>query len=230
MCVTHLDLGTNLQTINTTIVDNILNSLISNSDTIHKYRKLCYNILVEPLDEIIIFEDYTNGIALLYIWIKDLVYRIEPNNKRCCDKLEKINQDSYIYYKIYITDFKSKGIIKKEILHIKPHVVFIIHTNYNYRKTKIILTLIDELISIGIKNIILVNEYDTKSQMYNYNSYTEYLYNNKDNIIKYFVDNKTHGSYDMPNNISCKNYYQDNIFCRTRLLFNNFVKWCCTNS
>jgi len=54
----------NYENINTKIVDNILNSLINDSNQLLLYKKLCYNIFVEQREEII-FYDYTLGDSLL---------------------------------------------------------------------------------------------------------------------------------------------------------------------
>ena len=57
------------------IVDNIFGSLINDANVIKKYKKLCYNILVEQR-ETIVFEDYSDKCRLLSNWLKDMIEAI----------------------------------------------------------------------------------------------------------------------------------------------------------
>lgn len=183
-----------IQNINTEIVDNILKSLISDENIISKYKKLCYNCIVNQ-ENTIIFEDYSNTNHLLTHWLKSLINRLSNNTAIYFDDNE---QNNYIY------SFNS----------VKPKLVIILG---KYIDKKTVNNKINLLTKLGIKNIIVL--YSDKC-MYNYDTYSKFIIDNKDYILSLFrSSNNTLYDY-FPSN-------PDDIFYFSYMLSNNYLKWCC---
>ena len=215
--VLYLSDKSNFNDIDTNIVYNIISSLINDKNIIQQYRKLCYNILVEQ-KETIIFEDYSNKCCLLSSWLSDLMFSI------CSDK-------HHNGYKCFF-DENEKSTYKKTFKNNKPRVVFINDiyekNDKKFRYNKIdIKKHIDFLKNLGIKNIIV--KYSIDNNQYNYKKYIEYIVENKEKITSLFSKK----SDDWYPNIECidcetKRGNYDDIFYLTSMLFNNFLKFCCS--
>lgn len=189
------------------IVNNILSSLIDDDNIIKQFNKLCYNILVEQ-KETIVFNDYSNKSCLLSSWLRDLMYTICPS------------EDMLIF------DITKKSTYRKTFKKNKPRVVFITKCyNGNYIEKDI-----EFLINLGVKNIVI--NYRINNNQYNYKKYIEYIVDNKDTIVSLCKIQHQHQNFHYPTSDSIEsetnmgNY--DDIFYLTTMLFNNFLKWCCT--
>jgi hypothetical protein len=174
------------------IVDNILDTLIS-IDRKKEYKKIMYNLLVKHNGEEIIFNDYK--FCYLAEWIKDIMYTLK-------------GEKEYIYSNEY---YNNKKVIKKLIESKKIKCVFI--SNFNTYRT--IENQIENFRALGLKIMIIKNNYDIKD-MYNENNYMKYLNDNKETICEYIVDKKKY-------NIG----FVNDIFCMENMLLTNFLKWCC---
>jgi hypothetical protein len=152
--------------INTDIVDDILDSLIS-LDTKKKFKKLMYNLIVKYEGEEIIFNDYKKN--HLGTWVTDILYTLRSN-------LEYIY--SYEYY-------GNKRNIKKLFALQKIRCVII--SKHNVSRS--IECQINDFRSLGIKIFIIDNQYKNKN-MYNEENFMKYLKDNKDKICEYVVDKK----------------------------------------
>lgn len=221
--VLYLSNETYIDNIDTNIIDDILSSLINDKNIIDQYRKLCYNILVEQ-KQTIIFEDYSHKCCLLSTWLNDLIFSIcsegHPYGYKCnFDEKQKAH---------YLKAFKKD----------KPRVVFIddIYVKdkktYRYNKTQI-KKHIEFLKDLGIKNIVV--NYSINNNQYNYKKYIEYIVENKEIIKQMFpiIQDKNYldiryypDANDIDRETNLCNY--DDIFYLTNMLFNNFLKWCCT--
>ena len=190
----------NFKNINEYIINNILNSLIKDNNVLKKYKKLCYNIIVEQKEEII-FYDSTCDWYYLSTFLNDLLYAINPNIKYT--------------WNTYNTHKNNINKIMKQ----KPRVIFI-NAGFNLSKNQIN-KIIHEVSNLGIKNIVIQDK--CKKSIYNFKLYIEYLNNNKDIIFNIAHDKKEMEQYF--ESINENNY--DSIFYRKIFLFNNFLKWCC---
>jgi len=215
--ILYLSDKTDTDDIDTNIVDNIISSLINDKNIIQQYRKLCYNILVEQ-KETIIFEDYSNKCCLLSTWLNDLIFSIcsegHPYGYIC--NFDENKQSTYI------------KTFKKD----KPRVVFIhdvyVKNNKKYRYDKKQMKKhIDFFKNLGIKNIIV--NYTINNNQYNYKKYIEYIIENKEKITSLFptkIDRWYPNIDCLDKETEMGNY--DDIFYLTDMLFNNFLKWCCS--
>ena len=183
-------------TIDTFIVDDILNSLIIYPEKIIEFKKLCYTIFVKSSDSINIFYDYCSQEEyLLSGWLCDLLYTLLG--------------DKYILhsYNHYENIDESIQLIKL----IKPRCVFItMHKHFSIDK------MIDEFIILGITNIIIKNN-DNTQNIYNIDKYKKEYLHKESQFVKIFCK-------DNSRNI----IYNNDIFNRTSLLFDYFLKWCMT--
>jgi len=187
------------------IVDEILNSLINN-ETKCLYKKLVYNLLVERVDQQIIFYDDYNG-SLLTTWIRDMLYCIKG-------RTAYVNSQDFYENKI-----EFKKLIKKN----KPRLVIIKPINKISIETQIA-----DMSNLGFTNIIVQQKGIRNNNMYNIVNFRKYLQDNKTELInlikkenKYNINIKT-----WKNEIKHKN----SIFYRQHLLLTNYLKWCCVKS
>jgi len=186
--------------INISIVDDILNSLITNDIKI-QYKKLVYNLIVKQEEKQIIFYDYNEG--LLTTWIKDLLYSI----RSCSYKIYALSYEYYddkIAFKKLLKIHNCRCIIIREIKWIT------------------IEQQIKDFHKLGFRNII-VNQNDKKNSMYDIVNYRKYLHDNKEIIMKYI---KEENNYE-PTSWESEIQHNDSIFYSQRLLLTNFLKWCC---
>jgi len=147
--------------VNIDIVDNILNSLITNEIKL-QYKKLVYNLIVVQEEKQIIFYDYND--CLLTSWIKDLLYSISNN----------IYVKAHDYYN---NKLEFKKLLKKH----KPRCVIISGHEYSIK------TQINDFCKLGFKNIIVCQN-DKSNTMYNIVNFRKYLQDNKDVLIKCIKD------------------------------------------
>jgi len=193
-------------TIDTNIVINILNSLLSSEDII-KFRKFAYKVFVEKSNNINIFYDYNE--KLLSTWLNDTLYTIAGGGY-------VVDSDSYY-------DDKKKFI--KDIKVRKPRYVSI-YTGVQYisgktKKYKHIENQIEDFKKLGFTNFI-VNQKDKNINMYNLKNFRNYLGENKETITSLC---KTKG-----NTNEIRFGHDDDIFYTQGLLQADFLKWCCTKS
>ena len=185
--------------IDISMVDDILNSLISN-ETKRQYKKLAYNLLVEQEDSQIIFYDYNS--CLLTTWIRDLLYTIR-------------GRKSYVSSSDY---YENKLEFKKLIKINKPRFVIIRAINKISIEKQI-----TDFCNLGFKNIIICQD-DKMNNMYNILNFRKYLQDNKNVLIKLIKDENNYESERWENDIQ----YDDCIFYSQNLLLTNYLKWCCT--
>jgi len=188
----------NNNTIDTTIVDDILNSLI-NEETKFKYKNLVYNLIVKQEDEQIIFEDFNE--RLLTTWIKDLLYSISKNN-------------NFIYSSNYYEDIQE---YKQNIKKYRPRCVIIDTLQFPINKQ------IKDFSKFGI-NIFIVYKDDKKNTIYNFQNFRNYLQDNKDFLMNFL---KNQHNFESTNGWESDIFHDDNIFYKSELFLTNFFKWCC---
>ena len=188
----------NFNSININIVNNILNCLINN-ENILLYKKICYNIIVEQKEDIVFYDYDTTNHRLLSMWLRDLLFHI-------CIKYNSFDDDDNNYIKI----------IKQN----KPRVVFFQTKKNNDQINKII----NKINDIGIKNIFIIKQ-DENNNIYNYDSYINYINSNNNEIINYA--NNEYYCKEYINKSENIKYKFDDIFFKQQLLFNNYFKWCC---
>jgi hypothetical protein len=181
------------------IVDDILSSLVA-SEIILQYKKLVYNLIVKQEEEQIIFYDYND--CLLTTWVKDLLYSI--SSAKCC-------VNSFCYY-----DDKSE--FKKMLKTHKPRCVII----HDYKSVSV-KTQIKDFCNLGFKNIIVCQNVKMNT-MYNISNFRKYLNDNEEQLIDCI---KEEHNYEPIRSWKTEVCYDDDIFYGTRLLFTNFLKWCC---
>ena len=186
-------------TVNVSIVDDILNSLITNEIKL-QYKILVYNLIVKQEEDQIIFYDYNN--CLLTTWIRDLLYSISKNKFI----------ESYEYYE---NKFEFKKILKKR----KLRCVVIRKDSKNIP----IETQIKDFCRLGFKNIIVCQN-NKINTMYNIENFRTYLQDNKELLINCIKNENNYQPECWERDIQ----YDDNIFYNSNLLLTNFLKWCCT--
>ena len=187
--------------VNISIVNDILNSLISNEIKI-QYKKLAYNLIVKQEEKQIIFYDYNE--CLLTTWIMGVLHSISGYN---------FYVKSYEYY-------ENKSEFKKKLKTKKYRCVII--GNHNVPPI-LIETQINDFIKLGFKNIIVCKN-DKKNTMYNIENFRKYLHDNKEILLKCI---KEENNYVPINSWDCELQHDDNIFYKSDLLLTNFFKWCC---
>jgi hypothetical protein len=190
----------NFNNINIQIVDNILNSLINNKNILLLYKKLCYNIIVEQKEDTIFYDYNTTNYRFLSVYLKDLLTHIGI-------KHHNFNDDDI---KNYIKIIKQN----------KPRVVFFQTELNNNQINKII----NKINNIGIQNIFIIKQ-DKNNNIYNYDSYINYISNNNNEISNYAYNK--HYCQEYINKSENRKYKYDYIFYKQDLLLNNYFKWCC---
>lgn len=194
---------TDTNCIDTQIVNDILKSLVNDENKLYQYKQLCYNILVEN-KEIVIFSDYSDNCHLLSYWLNELIDTLCQSNSNVYNDNER---HSY----------------KNKFIHNKPRVMFISDMYYEngikcrYSATKI-KKHIENVKNLGITNIVV--QYNHGSKQYNYERYTEYIMQNAE-TIKDLSGNISEDCLD-----NCEQY--KDMFSSPKMLFNNFLKWCCS--
>ena len=189
----------NTEHINTEIVDDIMNSLISDKNIIQQYKRLCHNILVECSDTIV-FYDYASKHNIFTTWINDVVYSICKNDKCHFDRDKK---------HCYSRDFKTN----KPRLMIINELYMINNREYKTYTKKELNNIIREILDLGIKNVIVTSKNANKNY-YDYKKFSDYMNVNEERILK---------------TTKCEDsgYYNEDVFYKPSLLLNNFIKWCC---
>jgi hypothetical protein len=186
--------------VNISIVNDILNSLISNEIKI-QYKKLAYNLIVKQEEKQIIFYDYNE--CLLTTWIRDLLYSISGYN--------------FIVYSYEYYDNKTE--FKKKLKTNKYRCVVIGTSNVPIS----IETQFKDFSKLGFKNIIVCKT-DKTNTMYNIENFRKYLHDNKEILLKCI---KEENNYVPTSSWDCVIQHDDNIFYHSDLLLTNFFKWCC---
>ena len=113
--------------INEIDINEFLLSFINDINIINQFRRLCYNVFIEQLDEFIIFSDYSNN-NLLSILLNDVINAISSIYHPC----------GFMYE---INDFNDRKLFKNK----KPRLIFINNSNYTEKEIK----------KLGIKNIVI---------------------------------------------------------------------------
>ena len=179
---------------NTTIIDELLNSLV-NVDILINYK----NIIISTLfnNKHAFFYDYNE--KLLSHWLFSIINNIDSN----------YSNNSFI----------ENHAFKR--LHDLPF-----HFQINKPKYIVIEKIKEFTIPYQIKEVkncliksIFVHQNDDNNQMYSMNSYTNFLKNNKERIIK-IIKEET--------NYEIKNWEKESqeLFTNPYLLQTNFLKWC----
>ena len=203
--LTERDMGRRLRsfrtinTINTSIVDDILKSLIPN-DIINEYKKLVYNLIVKQEEKEIIFYDYNE--CLLTTWIKDLFHAIS-------------NKNFYASSDDYYNDPNEF----KKMLKANEYRCIIIYKDQPMRSVE---DQINTFRNLGFINFIVCQK-DKQNIMYNIANYRNYLNDNKELLIQCIKEENNHVIENWESEI----YYDDCIFYNSNLLLKNFFKWCC---
>ena len=184
--------------INISIIDDILNSLITNDIKV-QYKKLVYNLIVKQEENKITFYDYNEG--LLTIWISDLLYNISG-------------------YKFIVSgcNYYDDKIEFRKILKTHKYRCVIIYT----RKDITIENQIKDFHKLGFRNIIVRQE-DRTNIMYDIENFRNHLHNNKEIIMQCI---KEEHNYEITN-WNSEIQHDDCIFYSQKLLLTNFLKWCC---
>lgn len=202
-----------INNINIEIVDKIMNILIKDKDVIRDFKQFAYNVFVKKSEETFIFYDnYNNSFKDgLTEWLHHAYF--------------KVTDDGIFTSSMYYKDVsKYKTQIKKE----KPR--FVIIKGYSseqlsrnspvFENTNKCKKAIQDLKSLGIKNIIVHTASNEKNNIYNnendYKNIINYLNDNKNLFLPYICDKEF--------KIKCL----DDIFYKSDLLFINFFVWCCS--
>jgi len=187
--------------VNVSIVDDILNSLITCEIKV-QFKILVYNLIVKQEEDQIIFYDYNN--CLLTTWIRDLLYSISNN---------KFYIESHQYYE---NKLEFKKIFKKS----KLRCVII---SKDSKDIPTIETQIKDFCKLGFKNIIVCQN-NKINTMYNIVNFRTYLQDNKELLIKCIKNENNYQPECWESSIK----FDDDIFYNSKLLLTNFLKWCCT--
>ena len=189
----------------TEIVPKILRSLVIHDECIEKYKRFCYNVIVEPSLETSIFYDYyvnndkgiNNGHNLLTEWLRSTMFRFD---------IQYLETDYYwsdkSFYKPFIKNKQIRCVIIRPI------------------QQKTVQKMIDEFTKMGIKHFIVINtkEQGTDKNIYSTEKYKKFIKDNEEEMRPYFNDKTDDFHGDV----------LDKIFYRRELLFSSFVKWCVT--
>ena len=183
----------------TSIVDNILNSLIIDPSYLLQYRKLCYNFLVDNYQSIV-FHDYSHYYNLLTHWILECIKRIGHTEHPC----------GYFYDITDISKFSLSSIQKEN-----PRVVFL----RRIRITRNLDHIVTKLQNIGIKNIVISYiDCPRSKSLYDFQKYSRLL-----------LDHPDTSKYIIGKSINDINYIDTEIFVSSKNLFNNYLRWLCIN-
>lgn len=192
------------QSVNTNIVDEILNSLISHRTKL-LYKQLMYRLVVSQEENQIIFYDNSSN-HLLTSWVTDILDVL--SNKRL-----------YMYSKRYYDDAKE---FKKDLKINKSRCIII----HGYEKNKCVKTQIQTFTKLGFKNIIVMiddldGDYIHDIDDGDLPKFEKYLQDNKEKLIE---------CINLETNQKLTNWtyrYANDIFYDCRLFLTNFLKWCC---
>jgi hypothetical protein len=147
--------------ISISIVQNILNSLITKPVILKNFKKLCYNMFVKQSNETFIFYDNYTQNPLLSTWLKDLHYTLLGYS---------------------LPTISTQNDIDELIEKIKMKTPRCVILNYYDKKT------INIMNKLNIYNIIIKT--NCGITFYNYDKYESYLNNYKD-IIDSHIGDKT---------------------------------------
>lgn len=186
---------------NIAIVDDILNSLITN-DIKCQYKKLSYNLLVNQEEKQIIFYDYND--CLLTTWIKDLLYSISGNE-----------------YYVYSSDYYDDKAEFRKLMRIHKYRCVIIQQHNNSLNVSIEKQ-IKDFCNLGFKNIIVCQK-EKRNTMYNITNFRKHLHDNKELLMKCIKEENNY----VVDNWEREIQHDDCIFYTQHLLLTNFLKWCC---
>lgn len=179
---------------NTTIIDELLNSLV-NVDILINYK----NIIISTLfnNKPAFFYDYNE--KLLSYWLFSIINNIDSNYSN------NSFIENHVFKRVHDLPFHFQ-INKPKYIVIEKIKEFTIP--YQIKEVKNCL----------IKSIF-VHQNDDNNQMYSMNSYTNFLKNNKERIIK-IIKEET--------NYETKNWEKESqeLFTNPYLLQTNFLKWC----
>jgi hypothetical protein len=196
----------------TTIVNDILTSLIPDRRVIDRFKQLCYHVLVEPSETPIIFNDICKNISdeghQLSSWLSSMVYTLGVVG------VAHIEMD-YKYNK------KLMSSLIKEHRKSPPRCVVL----YNIHEVDIA-KFVSEFSDIGVKHYIIKN-YGSRDSIYNFDNCRKFLY---DNIlrIKSNCSNKDDIRCERYTPVPSYDVFIDDVFYSTSMLFSHFVKWCVT--
>lgn len=192
-----------LQQINISIVEKILNRLITEKSKINEYKKFCYSVFVEPTEKPIVFYDFHNGRRNTFF---SFTYYIGKLTSLINDLCNLLIRDKVVFSSDYYEDILNyKKLIKKNNVRL---VVITKHKKYSYEK------MINDFIKLGINNIIVTDKDETRN-IYNKSIDDNMLITEeiKDEIL--LENNKIihFDSYD--------------ILTNQKLIF-NYLLWCCS--
>ena len=169
-------------------------------ETKAQYKNLMLNLIVKSQGQII-FYDYNE--CLLSEWTKDVLYTIGN-----CE---------------YITSrefYENKSEVKKTFKTQKPKCVVICKLEKISIKKQI-----SDFSKLGFRNIIVCQN-EQGNTMYNRINFRKYLDDAKDVLMKYIKEENNYHPESWENEIR----YDNDIFYSSKLLFTNFLKWCCIGS
>ena len=141
---------------------------------------------------------YDYNECLLTTWLNDLINTISGNKPY-------IHSDDY---------YKNKTEIKNKIKTENPRYVIIKkYDNISIKKQ------INDFSKLGIKNIIVCQN-DKTNKMYNIIKFREYFKDNKVKLLEYINEENNDIITDL-------GIFNDDIFFSKKMLFTEFLKWCC---
>jgi hypothetical protein len=165
-----------------------------------QYKNLMRNLIVKSEEENI-FYDYNE--CLLSEWTTDILYTI--------------GNGGYITSKEF---YGNKADVKRSFKTEKPRLVLI----RTFEKMSIKKQITD-FSKLGFRNMIVCQN-DKQNSMYNVINFRKYLQDSKDLLMKYIKEENNYKPECWANEIK----YDNDIFYSSKLLFTNFLKWCCTGS
>ena len=186
------------QDIDTKFVGDTIKLILNNTKLYEQYKQLCYNIFVEHQKDITLTDDTCGKYgSYMVCWIQNLLYCLLPVNRKRGF--------------IYISNKNGEKVPKKYDNDIR---LIIIEYNSNINKQ------VAKLQQIGYKNIIIINENNYKNHII---AYENFISENMVKIKQLSEFNKTELTHSkcliMPSPYD--------VFQGSRLLLNNFLKWCC---
>jgi hypothetical protein len=198
-----------LDNTDTSIINDILSSLLKDKYKIDEFKELCYNIFVEE-KKMIMFMDNGTTFNFLSEIINNLMNILNHQNEYSLIY-------KYSHKLLYINTFKTN----------KPKVIFMNYGSVNSDFSNIYSSYITDqyvfLSKYNINNIIVKNICDAKTTDYDYKKYINYISNNKNKINDLFAE-KCPDFYNDIDNI--KENYID-ILINPKMLLNNLIKWVC---
>jgi hypothetical protein len=196
-----------LDNTDTSIINDILSSLLKDKYKIDEFKEICYNIFVEE-KKMIMFMDNGTTFNFLSEIINNLM-----------NILNHQNEYSLIY------EYSQKLLYTNIFKTNKPKLIFMncgsVNSNFNNLYSSYITEQYVFLSKYKINNIIVKNICDVKTTDYDYKKYINYISNNKNKINDLFAE-------------KCPDFYNDikenyiDIFINPKMLLNNLIKWFCS--